>query len=111
MCAGRQPAITALIAMFSTVASAQRGGTTAMTSERAPAGAGDHRLHPLGGRQHERQAIGPAPRVIRLQHLVVAGEGEMSRRSPPPPTAGGAFGVEPPVSARSTCGTASSARR
>ncbi len=34
MCWGRQPAITALTAMFSTVASAQRGGTTAMTSER-----------------------------------------------------------------------------
>jgi len=32
MYCGRQPAITALIAMFSTVASAHRGGTTAMTS-------------------------------------------------------------------------------
>jgi len=32
MYGGRQPAITALIAMFSTVASAHRGGTTAITS-------------------------------------------------------------------------------
>src|SRR5580765_5940561 len=32
MYCGRHPAITALTAMFSTVASAQRGGTTAMTS-------------------------------------------------------------------------------
>ena len=33
MYCGRQPAITALMAMFSTVASAHRGGTTAMTSD------------------------------------------------------------------------------
>jgi hypothetical protein len=32
MYCGRQPAITALMAMLSTVASAHRGGTTAITS-------------------------------------------------------------------------------
>ena len=65
---GLQPAITALIATFSTVTSFRSGGTIATTSPVASR-AVEHAQHPGLGRRHDRQPVGPAAIEGRF-HLV-----------------------------------------
>ena len=67
---GRHPAMTALIATFSTVAGARLGGTVATTSSGSRDGAVEHGQHPgLCGR-HDGKPVGPAP-VPHGLHLVL----------------------------------------
>src|SRR3972149_875565 len=62
---GMQPAITQLMATFSTVASPRFGGTWAITSSGARAvDVGEHLLDPLLGWRDYGQAVAPAPRVV-----------------------------------------------
>ena len=74
--AGGQPAITALTAIFSTVASPRRGSTTPTTCAGAVVDGLEHRLHALRGRRDERQAVAPAARLgEREERLGVGGDG------------------------------------
>ena len=56
---GLHPAITALMATFSTVASALSGGISPMTRRRIVAGMGEHGEDALFGRRHDGQAVAP----------------------------------------------------
>ena len=75
---GLQPAITALIAIFSTVTSTRSGGTTATMSSGGSRRALEHPQHPLLGRRHDRQAVGE-PAIEQHLHLVV----EVGELDPP----------------------------
>ena len=59
MYSGLHPAMTPLMAIFSTVACAQRGGTEPITSSGLRLVAGEHLRHALFGRRYDRQPIGP----------------------------------------------------
>ena len=76
---GRQPAITALIATFSTVHSTRSGGTTATTSSGRAVGAGEHAHDARRGRRHEREAVGPAALVHRLGVVLLVAERDPAR--------------------------------
>ncbi len=67
---GLHPAITALIAIFSTVTSTRSGGTTATTSSGARVVPSSMRSTRSGGRRHDREAVGEAA-VEQHLHLVV----------------------------------------
>ena len=83
---GLQPAITALIATFSTVHSTRSGGTTATTSSGARVVPVEHPQHACLGRRHDGQAVGPAPVEQRLGLVL-----ERRRARP-----GGCAGPTPP---------------
>ena len=63
------PAITALIASFSTVAAPLRGGISAMTSSGKRPAAATTRAHPLFRRRDQRQAVAPTRVGRELQEL------------------------------------------
>ena len=77
---GLHPAITALIATFSTVTSTRSGGTMATTSSGARGRTGEHPQHPLLGRWDDRQAVGEAA-IEQHLHLVL----EICELEPPRP--------------------------
>ncbi len=81
-CSGRQPAITAEMATFSTVTSTRSGGTVATTSSGSARGAVEHPQHALLGRWHDGQAVGPAAREHRLDVVLELGELDAARAQP-----------------------------
>ncbi len=80
---GRQPAITAAIATFSTVTSARSGGTVATTAAGLAGGALEHAQDALLGRRDDRQPVGPAACVHRLDVVLALGELDAARAQPP----------------------------
>src|SRR5215813_7631136 len=85
MYSGRQPAITALMAIFSVVAAPLQKNSTATTSGPArpvaasqhgdhvgacAAGGRDHGLHPLDGGRHDGQPVRPVMRLVELEDVL-----------------------------------------
>ena len=82
---GRQPAITALIATFSTVTSTRSGGDLATTSSGRAVVPSQHPQHPLLGRRDDGQAVGPAAVEQRLDLVLELGELDRGASAGPPP--------------------------
>ena len=79
MYSGLQPAITALIATFSTVQGARLGGISPTTSSGLRVGAAQHAQDALVGRRHDRQAVGPAALEAGLHRIVPVADGDLAR--------------------------------
>ena len=71
---GRQPAITAAMATFSTVVSTRSGGTVATISSGSRLVPSSIRRTRCLGRRHDRQPVRPAPREHRLELVLQLGE-------------------------------------
>ena len=76
---GRQPAITAFTATFSTVHSTRSGGIDRDDVVGRARRAVEHAQHPLDGRRHDGQPVGPAALEHRL--LLVLGVAELEPRA------------------------------
>ena len=79
MYSGLQPAITALIATFSTVQGARLGGMQPDDLVGLALGAAQHAQDALVGRRHDRQAVGPAALEAGLHRIVPVADGDRAR--------------------------------
>ena len=77
---GLQPAITAAIATFSTVIVDEVGRHGGDDVGRRTSGSGQHAHHPLLGRRHDGQAVGPAAVEHHLHLVLGVGDVDAPRR-------------------------------
>ena len=81
-CSGRQPAITALTATFSTVHVDEVGRDDGDDLGGVARRAREHAQHPLLGRRDDRQSVGPAAVVHRLELVLEVGQLDPARGEP-----------------------------